>query len=375
MATTSDGASLERDAIGLTEVLFQSITFMAPAVADGAVDRAGDGVGRRHHAPGGRLRPDRLPVHGLLDEPARPAHAVGGRDVHVGEPRPWRVLRLARRVGLHVGRPDRPCGAVRRLRVLRRGLHHRADRLLERLLWLPLAVICGLVVWWLTYRGVEISTRTASRSGVIEIGIFLVVSLLLILNADARNTPRVFIPADGNVLPAFQGMVFCLLAFIGFEAAAPLGEESREPRSTIPRAIILSCLLIGLFYVFCYYAATVFFGPDRMQAEFLGFNEGNPWGGMANEVLPGIGSLLVAFAIVNSCLANSNAGSIASTRSIFSLGRAACCRRWFGAVHPTYQTPVTAVHVQALIGIGLTVGLGLLLAASSRAAARSRPTV
>jgi amino acid transporter len=28
-------------------------------------------------------------------------------------------------------------------------------------------------------------------------------------------------------------MVFCILAFVGFEAAAPLGEETREPRSTI----------------------------------------------------------------------------------------------------------------------------------------------
>src|SRR5438552_1255407 len=32
-AARQDGAQLERNAIGLTEVLFQSITFMAPAVA------------------------------------------------------------------------------------------------------------------------------------------------------------------------------------------------------------------------------------------------------------------------------------------------------------------------------------------------------
>ena len=31
MAATSTGASLEQNAIGLPEVLFQSITFMAPA--------------------------------------------------------------------------------------------------------------------------------------------------------------------------------------------------------------------------------------------------------------------------------------------------------------------------------------------------------
>jgi amino acid transporter len=227
------------------------------------------------------------------------------------------------------------------------------------MLWLPLAVLCGLAVWLLTYRGVEISTRTGVALGLIEIGIFLVLAVLLIANAGDPVDASVFIPADGNVQPAFQGMVFCILAFVGFEAAAPLGEETRDPRTTIPRAILLSCLLIGLFYIFCYYAATVYFGADRMQAEFLAFNGGNPWGGMADEILPKLGGLLVTFAIVNSCLANSNAGAIASTRSIFSLGRAGLLPRALGAVHPTYLTPVNATHLQGVIGIGLAIVLGL----------------
>ena len=98
-------------------------------------------------------------------------------------------------------------------------------------------------------------------------------------------------PGADGVQPAFQGMIFCLLAFVGFEAAAPLGEETREPRRTIPRAVIWSAVLIGLFYVFNYYAATVFFGPDKMT-EFYTFNDGDPWGCMAEQVLPGIGGLL-----------------------------------------------------------------------------------
>jgi hypothetical protein len=41
---------------------------------------------------------------------------------------------------------------------------------------------------------------------------------------------------------------------------------------------------------------------------------------VAEQVLPGIGSLLVTFAILNSCLANANSGANASTRSIYALG-------------------------------------------------------
>ena len=226
-------------------------------------------------------------------------------------------------------------------------------------MWLVLTIVCGVAVWALTYYGIKLSTRVGVILGVIEIGIFLIVSALLIARAASPVNTAVFIPADGNIVPALQGMVFCILAFVGFEGAAPLGEEAREPRRTIPRAIVLSCLLIGLFYIFCYYAATVFFGPDNMKADFLGANDGNPWGGMAEQVLPGIGSLLVTFAIVNSSIANANAGANASTRVIFSLGRSRLLPGALAAVHPEHRTPVNAVHVQGIIGLILGVGLSL----------------
>jgi len=155
-------------------------------------------------------------------------------------------------------------------------------------------------------------------------------------------------------------MIFCLLAFVGFEAVAPLGEEAREPRRTIPRAVILSAVLVGLFYVFCWYAATVFFGPDKMT-DFYTFNNGDPWGFMADAVLP-IGGLLVVLAILNSCLANANAGATAATRSLFAMGRATLLPRWFGAVQPTFKSPVNAVHFQALFAIVVAIALGFVLA-------------
>jgi amino acid transporter len=226
--------------------------------------------------------------------------------------------------------------------------------------WIALAILCGLVVWWLIFRGIGISTRTGLVLGVIEIAIFLLISALLIVNAD-QNTLNVFVPGADGVRPAFQGMIFCLLAFIGFEAAAPLGEETREPRRTIPRAVIWSAILIGLFYVFNYYAATVYFGPDRMT-EFYTFNDGDPWGFMAEEVLPGIGGLLIVFAILNSSLANANAGANAATRSLFAMGRVGLLPRMFAAIHPTNRTPVTAVHFQAISALIIAVVLGVILA-------------
>ena len=98
------------------------------------------------------------------------------------------------------------------------------------------------------------------------------------------------------------------------------------------------------------------------MTEFYTFNDGDPWGFMAEEVLPGIGGLLVVFAILNSSLANANAGATAATRSLFAMGRGRLLPRWFAAVHPTTRAPVNAVHFQAITAIVIAVVLGLVLA-------------
>jgi amino acid transporter len=352
--------SLERDAIGLPEVLFQSITHMAPAVATAL------SIGAATSFAGG-ITPLAVLFAMIavlftaysMSQLARHLPSAGGMFTYVrnglGSFFGWLVA-----WGFALAEP-----LV--MPLLLGGFGFYGAIFLSTYLginfeyaWIALAILCGLVVWWLIFRGIGISTRTGLVLGVIEIAIFLLISALLIVNAD-QNTLNVFVPGADGVRPAFQGMIFCLLAFIGFEAAAPLGEETREPRRTIPRAVIWSAILIGLFYVFNYYAATVYFGPDRMT-EFYTFNDGDPWGFMAEEVLPGIGGLLIVFAILNSSLANANAGANAATRSLFAMGRVGLLPRMFAAIHPTNRTPVTAVHFQAISALIIAVVLGVILA-------------
>jgi amino acid transporter len=356
--------SLERNAIGLPEVLFQSITHMAPAVATALSIGAATGFA-------GRLTPLAVVFAMVaclftaysIGQLAKHLPSAGGMYTYVShglgpffgwlmawafalaEPLVAPILLAA--FGLYGG-------------IFLTTYLHIGEGFTY--LWVVLAVLCGLLLWWLIYRGIGISTRTGVVLGVIEIVIFVFISTLLIANAGSANTLNVFIPGDEGVQPAFQGMIFCLLAFIGFEAAAPLGEEAQEPRRTIPRAVIWSTIAVGAFYVFNYYGATVFFGPDRMAAEFYTFNNGDPWGFMAEQVLGTLGGILVVFAIINSSFANANSGATAATRSIFSMGRAGLLPRFFAAVHPTNRTPVNAIHFQAIVAIVIAVAGGLILA-------------
>ena len=359
MASTTSDTSLERNAIGITELLFQSITHMAPAVATAL------SIGAATAFAGG-ITPLAVVFAMIavlftaysMSQLARHLPSAGGMYTYVG-----------RALGPFLGWLMAWSFALAEplvMPILLGGFGFYGAIFLSSYLgieiqyaWVGLAILCAVIVWFLTYRGIGLSTRTGVVLGLIEIAIFLLISLLLIINAP-RNTVDVFLPGKDGVLPAFQGMIFCLLAFVGFEAVAPLGEEAREPRQTIPRAVIWSAVLVGLFYVFNYYAATVYFGPERMT-EFYTFNEGDPWGFMADAVLP-IGGLLVVFAILNSCLANANAGATAATRSLFAMGRATLIPRWFGVVHPTYRSPVNAVHFQAVVAVIIALALGFVLA-------------
>jgi amino acid transporter len=229
-------------------------------------------------------------------------------------------------------------------------------------LWAPLVLVAAAVVWFMTYRGIRLSTEAGVALGVFEIGVFVLVAAVLIVAADGRNTLSVFTPRSGAG-HLFPGMIYAILAFIGFEASAPLGEEARDPRRTIPRAVVLSCLLIGLFYVFTTYAATVYFGPDRMadpKHGFITLNGGDPWTGMAFQVAAPLG-VLVILAVANSAIANSNAGANAATRVGYALARVGLLPRLLTRIHPVYRTPSVAVHVQAVLGAVLAIGLGLSL--------------
>jgi amino acid transporter len=357
------GEGLQRNAIGLTEVLFQSITHMAPAVAVALSIGAATGFA-------GRLTP--LAVVLAMVACLFTAYSIGQLALHLPSAGGMYTY-VARGLGPFFGWLMAWAFALAEPLVapilLAAFGFFGATFLTAYLhigegityLWVYLAILCGLLLWWLIYSGVQLSTRTGVVLGLIEISIFVFVSVVLIANAGSRNTLNVFIPGDEGIQPAFQGMIFCLLAFIGFEAAAPLGEEAREPRRTIPRAVIWSTIGVGAFYVLCYYAATVYFGQDRM-GDFYAFNGGDPWGFMATEVLGTLGGILVVFAIINSSLANANSGATAATRSIFSMARGGLLPKFFAAVHPTHRTPVNAVHFQVLVAIVVAVGGGLLLA-------------
>ena len=219
--------------------------------------------------------------------------------------------------------------------------------------WAVWAVFFAAVVFGLTYVGIKTSADAGVILGAIEVIVFLVLAAWLIVAAGHGNTAAAFNPASslepslGGWQGTLHGMIFAFLAFAGFESCAPLAEEAKSPRQTVPRAILLATVLIGLFYVFCSYAAVVGWGFGQIATYS---RDPNPWGTMAARVW-GPFSVIAILAILNSALANANAGVNAASRVLYAMGRVGSLPRALAHLSTRFRTPDVAIVFVAVSGV------------------------
>lgn len=77
--------------------------------------------------------------------------------------------------------------------------------------------------------------------------------------------------------------------------------------------------------------------------------------------------MAVTVALFNSAVAGSNASSVATTRVGYSLARIRMLPRVLTRIHPKFETPSIAVHVQAVLAISYALILGFALGAPLKA--------
>ena len=101
--------------------------------------------------------------------------------------------------------------------------------------------------------------------------------------------------------------------------------------------MLLATLSIGILYIFTTYAIDVAFGPDK----FAGFGSSGPdsWEGIARSLYGGFW-VLIFLAIVNSTIANANAGVNVSSRTAFAMGRVGAFPYALARLSTRHRSPV-----------------------------------
>jgi amino acid transporter len=361
-ASTGTAIGLRRNAIGLREVLFQSITDMAPGAAIAASIPAGVVFA------GGSLP---LSVVFALVACLFCASSIGllAREMpSAGSMATYAARGLHPSVGFLVAWGYALVGLLIPPLVLFQLGFTTAATLADEFkgypadLWWPWALAGAAIVLLAGLYGVRVSARLGTILGVFEIGVFVVLAVFLVIHAGSANTLSVFTTkytpsGSAGISGVIAGSVYTILAFGGFEGAAPLAEETKDPRRTIQRAVLLAVLLIGALYVFTTYAVDVAFGPSK----FVNFTTGTgaaSWEGLARS-LYGIFWLFVFLAIVNSTIANANAGVNVSSRTIYAMGRIGAFPRFLGQVTGRHRAPVAAIWLGTVATVAVLLGLGL----------------
>jgi amino acid transporter len=219
-------------------------------------------------------------------------------------------------------------------------------------------VLVFALLFALTYYGIKLSADASVILGAIEISIILVLSLTMLFTNGGHNTASPFTPVHSPTgwSGVFQGMIFAFLAFVGFEAAAPLGEETNNPKRNIPRAVVFSAIGIGLFYVLASYSSVIGWGIPTI-AGYAG--DPAPWATLGGRYWGTIGPVLISFVIVNSAVGNGNAGINATSRVAYAMGRIGTLPAVFAGLS-RHRTPTVPIIVHTLASLVIAIGCGLI---------------
>ena len=168
--------------------------------------------------------------------------------------------------------------------------------------------------------GVQVSVRTQLTIIIASLVPFLILAVAIVADGGpGGNTTSVFDP--GNVAEGgsiFNGLLFAILMFVGFELAAALGEETAEPARSIPVAIIATIVIVGVFYVITQYVGTIGSGgPDAIPFDFAALGE---------EYVGRWLGILVELAVILDILAVGIGFAAATSRGLFTSPATACCR-------------------------------------------------
>jgi amino acid transporter len=142
------------------------------------------------------------------------------------------------------------------------------------------------------------------------------------------------------------GAALAAYSFIGFDAVTTLTEESRDPRRTIPRAVLITALLCGVMFVVAAYAT---------QLAHPGASFENP-DSAAFEIARTIGgNLFASFFLAGLIVAQFAAGlaiQATSSRLLYAMGRDGVLPRpVLGYLHPRFRTPVFGIVLIGVVGL------------------------
>lgn len=216
----------------------------------------------------------------------------------------------------------------------------------------PVIIVFLLLLIAINLRGVRESLTANVVMTIVETsGLVLVIVLAAIVFGAGDGDPgRILTPAEDTPIlsGAFAASIVAFFSFLGFEAAANMAEEVKDPSRSYPRALFGAILTAGTVYLLIALGAAIVLDPVSM-AESTG-----PLLDVVNAADLGVPeklfSVIALVAIANGALLF----MVMASRATYGLAEARLLPAAFGQVAPTRRTPWVAIVVVGAATIGMS---------------------
>jgi amino acid transporter len=233
--------------------------------------------------------------------------------------------------------------------------------------WAPLALGMVIVIGALTYFDVSFSAK------ILAVGLVTEVLILLLFDALLLGKGHVYWSAL-NPIEAFKsfsaspgkgiatggaigiGLFFAFWSWVGFEMAPNYGEESRDPKKNVPRSLYVSVLGLGLFYTLTCWASLAGYPSVNAAIASAQGNAANFFFTPSTQYAGHWVTSVMSYLIITGSFACGMAFHNTTARYAYSLGREGMLPPVLGKTHPRWRSPhiaSIAATAVSLIIIGL----------------------
>lgn len=209
----------------------------------------------------------------------------------------------------------------------------------------PLLGICVVLCWICAYKDVRLSAILTLGLEAVSVALILVlVCAALGVRGFSPDMPQLTL-SGANLSTIALGVIVAVFSQVGFEAATAFGHEAKNPLKTIPRAVIVSLVVTGLFFVVVTYTETMWLANakptlDKQTAPLATLASMLHMGYFAAPIA--FGAMVSFFSLALSCM---NSGA----RIMWSMGKHGAMHDVFGSSHAENATPHAAITVMAAL--------------------------
>lgn len=217
-----------------------------------------------------------------------------------------------------------------------------------------LAAVVVIIFTYVNYRGVSLTGKVGN--GLTFTQLAIIVSIIVAGLSAWAFTNNNWTMNFQNLFPkGFVGMMLGLgityIAFEGYEIIVQAGEEVKNPKKNIPKAIFITLGMVTTIYIVFTLSFLVGLDPSKIGSEAWKFIGGHQELGipLAAQFLLPFGTILVLAGGMISTVAGLSATTFSSSRVSFAMGRQYNLPYIFSSIHSKYHTPHFAIIASGFI--------------------------